>query len=391
MLKVYTNEALLSERKEKAKTVTAHIFEGDRKMVKDSVSRPYLTVTTQKTKEQNLAELEEMRGELSKRIENAAQPPSAAELEAFFGKFFIEVTRQAMESPDLTSLIANEVTNFEFPSIVYLRDVKKFRGKMGLVQGTNDPVNLIEQNTGNNNTVEIYIKALGWKDSLMNLLFNKFFTMDKVVQAAVDAYIDERNTATAGVMIGATYVASQQQAAVATAGLTLDEKTYETMLAGNKLVRSLKDPQTGKKIAVPSLSVLCNSADTWQIENVIRGQLNGDGSTARVSNRPGLPIGQVIEYDGGINNGITIGKETISIPGVTAGKCYLFVPKVLDVLVKRPLTMETGRGSVLSLSTEERAWYMAQGEYTKDLLGSSYPGTALGAGYGAVIEITLPS
>lgn len=389
MLKVYTKESLAEARKQKA--VTAYVFQGGVKEVANAKDRPAMVFRTEKTRDQNIEELEAMRHELVKKIENAAQPPSQAELDAFFGKFFIEVTRQAMESPDLTGLIANEVTNFEFPEIVNLRDVKKFRGKMGLIQGTNDPVPLIEQNTGNTDTVSIYIKAVGWKDSLKNLLFNKFFTMEKVVQAAVDAYIDERNSATAGVMIGATYVASQQQAAVSTSGLTLDEKTYETILAAVKAMHNLKDPQTKKKNAVPGLAILCNSADTWQVENVIRGQLNGDGSTARVSNRPGLPIGQVIEYDGGINDGFVVGKETVSVPGVTAGKCYLFIPKVLDVLVKRPLSMETGRGSVLSLSTEERAWYMAQGEYTKDLLGSSYTGTSLGAGYGAVIEITLPS
>lgn len=389
MLKVYTKESLAEARKQKA--VTAHVFAGGIKDALHAKSGPAMIFRTDKESEQVMAELEAMRDELLPKIENAAQPPSQDDLDAFFGKFFIEVTRRAVESPDLTSLIANEVTNFEFPAIVSLNDFKKFRGKMGKVQGTNDPVPLIEQNTGGTDTVSLYIKAVGWKDSLVNMLFNKFFTMEKVMQAALDAYIDERNSATAGVMIGATYVASQQQAAVATSGLTLDEKTYETLLAANKLVRGLKDPQTDKKIAVPGLAILCNSADTWQIENVIRGQLNGDGSNARVNNRPGLPIGQIIEYDGGINDGATIGKETVSVPGVTPGKCYIFVPKVLDVLVKRHLTMESGRGSVLSLSTEERAWYMCQGEYTKDLLGSSYTGTGLGAGYGAVIEITLPS
>jgi len=233
------------------------------------------------------------------------------------------------------------------------------------------------------------IKAIGWKDSMKNMLYNKFFTMDKVVQAAVNADVDARNAATVGLIVGSTYVASQQQAAVSTAGLTYDEKLYETVLAAWKKLVALKDPQTARKIAVPRVAILCNSADSWSISNVINGQLNGN--SAKSSNRPALPISTMIEYDQGINDGFTIGKEIGDFPGVTAGKAYIFVPGVMIVANKRPLTMETGRGSTLELSTEERAWYRVQGEHSKDFLGSSYPGTGIGAGYGHIVEITLPS
>jgi len=295
-----------------------------------------------------------------------------------------------MESPDLTSLIADEQTNFEFGEIVTVRDVSKYRGLMGTIAGTGDSVPLIEQNTGNTDTITMAAKAVGWKDSFKNMLYNKFFTMDKVVQAAVDADVDARNAATVGLIVGSTFVASQTQAAVTTA-TNLDEKTYETILAAIKLLRGLKDIQTKQKIAVPSIKILCNSADSWQIQNVIMGQLNGNGSTARSANRPALPIAELIEYDYGINDGFTIGKEVASFPGVTAGTIYLFVPNSLMVATKRPLTMETGRGSVLELSTEERAWYRVQGVYSKAFLGSSYPGTAIGAGYGNIVKVTLPT
>lgn len=390
MLKVYTPEALVAERKEKAKTVNAFVFEGDGKSNTSGMNAPTHVFASSKSRDELRVEMEQLRHKIIS-VTNAAQPPSAADLEAFIGKFFIDVTRRAIESPDLTSLIAAEQTNFEFPEIVSLRDVEKFRGIMGTIQGTGDAVPLIEQNTGNVDTVTMAMKAVGWKDSFKNMLYNKFFTMDKVVQAAVDADIDARNAATAGLIVGATYVASQQQAAIATSGLTLDEKTWETILAAVKKIRGLKDIQTSRLNAVPSLSILCNSADTWQIENVIRGQLNGNGSSARLNNRPALPISSIVEYDQGINNGFTIGKVTALFPGVTAGKCYLFIPGVLLVATKRPLTMETGRGSVLELSTEERAWYRVQGCYSKAALGSSFPGTSIGAGYGSIVEITIPS
>jgi hypothetical protein len=389
MLKVYTPEALVAERKEKAKTVNAFVFEGDGKSNASGQNGPAHVFASGKSREDLRLEMEQLRHKML--VTNAAQPPSAADLEAFFGKFFIDVTRRAIEAPDLTSLIASEQTNFEFPEIVSLRDLEKFRGIMGTIQGTGDAVPLIEQNNGNVDTVTMSLKALGWKDSFKNMLYNKFFTMDKVVQAAVDADIDARNAATAGLIVGATYVASNQQAAVTTSGLTLDEKTWETLLAAVKKIRALKDIQTSRLNAVPSLSILCNSADTFQLENVLRGQLNGNGSTARTNNRPALPIANLVEYDQGINNGFVIGKVTASFPGVTAGKCYLFIPGVLLVATKRPLTMETGRGSVLELSTEERAWYRVQGVYSKAFLGSSFPGTSIGAGYGSIVEITLPA
>jgi hypothetical protein len=173
--------------------------------------------------------------------------------------------------------------------------------------------------------------------------------------------------------------------------MTLDEHTYKTFVAALKLLRGLKDIQTGRAIAAPSISVLCNSSDTWQIERVVRGQLGDNGGGARGNIVAALPIVNIIEYDRGINDGFTVGEVTGSYPGVTAGYCYLFVPGVAVVANKRPLTMETGMGSVLELSTEERAWYRVQGTYLKALLGSSYAGTALGASYGAIVKITLPT
>lgn len=388
MLKIYNAETLIAERKANAKNVVAPLFEGTMIANKDSQQRPSKVFSTSKSSQEIVNEMEEIRHKV---ISNAAQAPSAADIEAFFGKFYIDVTRRAMEAPDLTSLIAQESTNFEFPEIVNLRDVTPYRGKMGIITGANDSVPLIEQNTGNVDTLTMNIKAVGWKDSLKNMLYNKFFTMDKVVQAAVDADVDARNAATVGLIVGTTYAATQKQAAVTTSGLTYDEKLYETILGAWKKLVALKDPQTNRKISAPRVSLLCNSADAWSIQNVIRGQLNGNGADARSANRPGLPVSTIIEYDQGITDGFTIGKETASFPGVTAGKAYLFVPGVMIVANKRPLTMETGRGSTLELSTEERAWYRVQGEYSKTFLGSSYPGTGLGAGFGYIIEITLPS
>jgi len=335
-------------------------------------------------------------GELQKKAKaemavNAAQAPSTTTLEELVQKYFIDITRRAQESPDLTSMIATEVTDFEFPETVNVRNLLDYIGKMETMSGNNDSVPLIEQNFGNTDTFGLSILGVGWKDSLRNVLYNSLHTLEKVNRAVVACDTDARNARTVGVIVGATYVASQQQAADST-GTTYDAKMYNTMRKAIKKLRGLKDHQTGGKIAVPSISLLVNSADTWDIERVVNGQLGSGDGTYSGSNMASLPIDNIIEYDHGITDGKTWGKKTLSFPGVTQGKAYLFVPKeTFFVANKRPITMETGSGETLQLSTEERAWYRVQGEYYKDFLGSSYPSTTIGAGYGYIIEIALPT
>ena len=322
---------------------------------------------------------------------NAAQAPSATTLESLLQKVIIDITRRRQESGDLTSLVATEITDFDFPEVITLRELYDYVGEMQEVSGSNDSVPLIEQALGVTDTVSMKILAIGWKDSLKNLLFNKLRDIEKANKAAVNAYVDKRNAATIGTIVSATYHATQKQAADATANATFDALMYNTLRKGIKKVRGLKDPQTKLPIAVPSLTLLCNSADRWDIERVINGQLGSGNGTITGQNMASLPIDTIIEYDHGILDGKTWGKKKLSYPGVTQGKAYLFVPReAFWVAVKRPLTMETGRGSVLQLSTEEKAWYGVQGEHFKQFLGSSYPAAGT-TGEGFIVEITLPT
>ena len=322
---------------------------------------------------------------------NAAQAPSATTLESLLQKVIIDITRRRQESGDLTSLVATEITDFDFPEVITLRELYDYVGEMQEVSGSNDSVPLIEQALGVTDTVSMKILAIGWKDSLKNLLFNKLRDIEKANKAAVNAYVDKRNAATIGTIVSATYHATQKQAADATANATFDALMYNTLRKGIKKLRGLKDPQTKLPIAVPSLTLLCNSADRWDIERVINGQLGSGNGTITGQNMASLPIDTIIEYDHGILDGKTWGKKKLSYPGVTQGKAYLFVPReAFWVAVKRPLTMETGRGSVLQLSTEEKAWYGVQGEHFKQFLGSSYPAAGT-TGEGFIVEITLPT
>lgn len=331
--------------------------------------------------------------DLQKKL-NAAQNPAQADIEALLGKMFIDITRRSQEAGDLTSLFAREISMPDADETISMRHIYKYIGKMGTVDGSNSSVNLIEQKLGEADTMTLAINAVGWKDTLANMLYNKIHDMIKVNEAAVDADTDRRNNAIIGTIVGTTFVASQKQAASTTSGATRDVLMYETIYNAIKKLKGLKDIRTSRKIASPRISILCNSIDSWDIQRVIGGQLTAGGAngTLTVQNLQSLPIANIIEYDQGITDGFTYGKETLSFPGVTAGKCYLFVPQeYLWVVNKRPLTLETGYGSVLQLSTEERAWYRVDGSYMKEFLGSSYPGTSIGAGYGAIIEVTLPS
>jgi hypothetical protein len=408
-MKVYNSAALLEERKANAAKIKNIVaYRGSAKANLEDTSgrlavnfKDFDAIDTVN----NMAEMASLRhriiskyksaAEVEQILRNAASAPAPADIEAFFGRFYLDVTRRAMEGGDLTPLIAHEVTNPNFPKLVYKRDLLKYRGVMGKISGENDKPNMIEQNGGEVATMGLYIMGLGWKDSIGNQLWNEFFTMEQVIQAAADAYTDYRNSVTVGSIVGTTFVASQKQAAIANGSgetKSFDELVYETILAGTKKLRGLIDPQTKRKIAVPEIRWLGNSANTWDLENVIRGQLNANGGGARGANRPSLPIGMLLEYDRGINDGFTIGKKTQSIPGVTVNKGYLFVPDVALVANKRGLTTETGQGSVIDFATQERSWYCVQGEDLGDLLGSS-ASTPVGgaAGYGAIVEVTLPS
>jgi len=408
MLKVYNREALIEERVKNAHTTHAVLFGGsgeDNRIAQTPFKRVENLVQMGSAKwEGSKAKIELWEGKdgiralqaklIKQTTENAAQAPSVAVLEALLGKVFLDITRRVQEAPDLTSLIATEVTDFEFSETVNLKEIYKYIGYFAEIAGTNDSVKLIEQTFGETDSVDMVLRGLGWKTSIKNLLFNKIHTMEKVMQACADAYTDMRNARTVGVIIGATYVASQAQAADATASTSYDVKMYNTFRKAIKKIRGLKDYRTDRPIAIPSLSVLCNSYDTWSISRAIQGQLQlaGTVGAAGTMNLQGLPINQVIEYDQGITNGFTWGKKELEFCGVDAGECYLFVPReYFWVLNKRPLTMETGRGSVLELSQEERAWYNVQAEFYKLFLGSSYPSTALGASFGAVLKVTLPT
>ena len=399
-VKVINRQALIDERLKNEHADRIQIFDGDMALNKSTVeSHPYGRELIVPMKNGNYresagrakleAEVKNLQRKAQKAI-NAAQAPAGTTIAALMERVFVDMTRRYQESPDFTSRIVTEQTNPNYPDPVNMREILEYRGQMETIEGANDSVPLIEQALAEVDTLNLEMQAIGWKTSLRNIIFNPFHKLQKVLDAVTMAYTDYRNAAVIGTIVGTEFDDSQQQPA-GVSGASYEENLYITFRNAIQLLRTLLDNQTDRPISVPSISLLCNSTDTWYIERAINGQLAvGGGDAFRGNNNTPLPISEVIEYDRGGNDGFTWGKKTMSFPGVTQGTCYLFVPRAYAwAAIKRALTMEVGTGSVLQLSQEERAWYCVQGVYLKDFLGSSYSG-ATTEGYGAIVEITLP-
>jgi len=328
------------------------------------------------------------------KIKNAAQAPASSTLEALIGKMFIDITRRYQEKGDFTSVLTNEITDPNFPKTINLQDFYKYIGRFDVIAGAGDAVPLVQQLLGETTSVTMVIRALGWSTTLANLLYNSVHTLAKVNDAVAEAYVDMRNSRVIGQIVGTTYHWSQKVSFVSDANQTYDENLYNAFRWGIKKLKALFDNLTARPISTAGgIICLCNSQDSWDIMRVINGALGGDGGAARGFNRTALPISQLIEYDQGATDGFTYGLTTLSFPGVTQGHAYLLVPNYGYVLNKRGLTLETGVGSVLQLSQEDRAWYCVQTDFLRDMFGSSddSPPTGSESGYGAIVEIELPT
>jgi hypothetical protein len=405
MIRVINTETIAKERYKDGYSTPVNMFKGDKEynlMVQDPQKIGKTRIVKMGSEKWHNSvgynklwtEIEDLHRKI-----NAAQAPSSSDITDLLGKLFIDITRRQQESPDLTNRICTEITNLNFDETINLRQIYKYRGEMQQIEGTGDSVPLIEQDTGRVETATMAIYALGWKTSLKNILFNRLHEMEKVTQAAVDADTDLRNSKVIGEIVGSTFDSSQTVAADTTSGATYDVKMYNTFRKAIKTLRNLKDYRgpsgEERKINANRLGIICNSYDSWSIQRVISGQLTTGGANGTITtqNLQALPVGEIVEYDQGITDGFTWGKKTLSFDGVTAGTCYLYVPQEYAwVLNKRPLTLEMGTGEdVLSLSQEQRAWYRVQTEWLKPLLGSTYSGFSKGSGYGAIVEITLPT
>ena len=94
---------------------------------------------------------------------NAAQYPGQTAIEALIGAMYLDITRRAQESGDLTSEFATEANDPNSDQTVNVNWFYKYIGKFGKVTGSNDPINLIEQKLGATDTFTQDIWGLGWR------------------------------------------------------------------------------------------------------------------------------------------------------------------------------------------------------------------------------------
>lgn len=325
-------------------------------------------------------------------IQNSALAPSATALAAYYAMLFIDVQRQADELADYSGSIFNVLSRPDAQEVTYLRDLIPYTGKEKVITGAGDTVPLLEENQAQTASITLQFKAFGRKDSIRNLVFNPFDQVQRVTEAAAKINVDSRNNDVIGPIVAATYGALHAQAADATSGATFDVLMYNTLRKGLKTLSKLKHPLTGQTLSTLGafsnrVKILCHPGDAWAIQRIASGQLAQAGGILQVASA--LPFAEIIPYGGGIMDGLTWGKETLSLPGVTQGTCYMFLPNDLGgfVLDKITQTMEMGSGSVLELSKEERAWYRVNGLYSTWFQG----GSATNTGLGCVIKVTLPA
>lgn len=312
-------------------------------------------------------------------------------------KLRIDITRRRAEEMDYTSEFTQEIVNPGFSKSISLDEFLPYTGAFREITGANNTVPMIEHKTGVTGSVTQKLYALGDARTLEDELYNTdIYGMEKVQNAVTRAHTGLRNNLTLGALIALTtaagFAATQKQAADTTSGATKEELLYNTINSAIEVLTKLKDPQTDQEIDVPRMVIACRPGDVRRINRAINGQLNVGGK-GKPSNFTALTeISELWPYRG---DTLYIGKEKITYSGIAENKAYLFVPGSAGApawtLTKRGLTQEVGRGSVLQLSREERAWYFGQTSYIEEFLGSSSTTLGLGAGYGWVVEITLPA
>jgi len=337
------------------------------------------------------ARLHDSIGELRGRLEaqrNANQGHDPQTIADLMGAHFIDIVRMSDEMPDYTSVLTTVHNRPNMPKDINLRDFLPYTGREQEIRGSNDSVPLIEEAAAEVTLISLAIKAFGHKSSLFNMVFNPFWDVNRLMETVAAIRVDSRNDDVIGKIVRAEYDEKHSQAADET-GETRDLKVYNTVDNALTKLFGLYHPQFDtRKLGTmsPRVYLLLNPMDVRKTRPVISGGLVGAGGIRQMVNA--LPIDGVIPYAGGVQDGLPWGKEKLSFPGVKEGEFFLVgvTPYGGMTFVKRDLTLETGTGSALQLSREERAWYRIGVTFMDWLIGH----TAEGKAYGGIAKGVLP-
>jgi len=320
---------------------------------------------------------------------NASTGYDMATIRALAGLYTIDLLRQADEYTDYTPVLFKEVVDEDAPETVNLRDAMPYIGKEEDMIGSGDTVPLMQSALPVDYPVYLKIRGFGDKTTLRQMVFNPFHKTELIIESAARILSDEKNKDSLGPILSATFDTAHKQAAD-TVGATYDLQLYNTLKKGIYIALNLTNKPLNKQngLVRHEVYLLINPMDEMNIVPVANGALAGVGGIQQLA--AALSIDGIIPYGGGLNHGMTYGKETLSYPGVPQGKAYAFV-KVESFggyrITKRNETMEVGEGDVLALSTEKKAWHRIRGIHNGFVLPSTEGNTA----YGAIVEITLPT
>ena len=320
--------------------------------------------------------------------ENASQGYNPRDVADLIGAYFIDIVRLSDETPDYTSVLTTVFSRPNMPKDINLRDFLPYTGREQEIRGSNDSVPLIEEAAAEVTLISLAIKAFGHKSSLFNMVFNPFWDVNRLMETVAAIRVDSRNDDVIGKIVRAEYDEKHSQAADET-GETRDLKVYNTVDNALTKLFGLYHPQFDtRKLGTmsPRVYLLLNPMDVRKTRPAISGGLVGAGGIRQMVNA--LPIDGVIPYAGGVQDGLPWGKEKLSFPGVKEGEFFLVgvTPYGGMTFVKRDLTLETGTGSALQLSREERAWYRIGVTFMDWLIGH----TAEGKAYGGIAKGVLP-
>jgi hypothetical protein len=329
-------------------------------------------------------------------VKNAGgQPPSAADMATYLALTFIDIDRLKDELADLTPEIYNVQFNENFPEDPRLRDLLPYVGKEEEIKLTGDSVPLIQQAGVEAETVTLKVKGFGWAESLRNIIFNPFDTQDRLNRAVATIGVDSRNNDVIGYLVGLTYPAKQTVTADS-GGSTYDLKVYNTLIKVLDALAILKHPLTGQVLSklgiyANKVKIMLHPADAWAVSRVANGGLNGAGGVQQIV--AALPFAGILSYGGGIMDGMKWGEKTLSLPGVTQGYGYAFLPNTMAGfdLTKRETTMEVSQGDAIQLgaSVDRKAWYRINGLHHDYFTGGAKDNT--NSGEGCIVKFSLPS
>jgi hypothetical protein len=334
-----------------------------------------------------LTTIQDLRARLEAQ-KNSNQGYDSGTIQQLVGAYYIDLVRLSDEMPDYTPVLTTVFDRPDMPKDVNLRDFLPYTGKEREVSGSYDSVPLIEENGARTVLISLIVRAFGHKNSLFDVVFNSFWDVNRLMETAATIRVDSRNDDVIGKIVRGTYDVNHQQAPDTT-GDTLDLKIYNTVNAAvDKCYRLYHPLFTNRQIGSmnPRLYLLINPMDRRKVQRIISGGLEGAGGLRQIVDA--LPFEGIIAYGGGIQDGLPWGKETLKFPGVPSGQFYIVAVNPFGgmTFVKRDLTLETGTGTVLQLSREERAWYRIGITWMDWLIGSTD-----GKAYGAIIKGTFPN